>query len=67
MNEIARGGATTVRRALQGFDQDADADKEWVGCRTKRLMGPSSEECCRRPGTSGGAHNPSVLAQILSK
>ena len=26
MDEIARGGATTVRRALRGFDGDADAD-----------------------------------------
>ena len=28
MDEIARGGATTVQRALQGFDRDADADED---------------------------------------
>ena len=30
MDEIARGGATMVRRALRGFDRDADAGgKGW--------------------------------------
>jgi hypothetical protein len=28
MDEIARGRATTVRRALGGFDRDADADED---------------------------------------
>jgi hypothetical protein len=27
MDEIARGGATAVRRALRGFDRDADTDE----------------------------------------
>ena len=54
MEEIARGGATKVRRALGGFDRDADAD------------GTSSDAVAVLE-PAGAAHNPSVLAQILSK
>src|SRR2546426_4957652 len=52
MDEIARSGATTVRRALRGVDRDADADEDG---------GTSSD------GVAGlepaGAHNPSLLAE----
>ena len=53
MDEIARGGASTVRRAL-GFDRDADAD------------GTSSDAVAVLE-PAGAAHNPSLLAQIFSK
>ena len=56
MDEIARGGATTVRRALRGFDRDADADEDG---------GTSSDAVAILE--PAGAHNPSLLAQILSK
>ena len=56
MDEIARGGATTVRLALRGVDRDADADEDG---------GTSSDAVAILE--PAGAHNPSLLAQILSK
>ena len=57
MDEIARGGATTVRRALRGFDRDADADED----------GGTSSDAVAVLEPAGAVHNPSLLAQILSK
>src|SRR5882672_7805823 len=57
MDEIARGGATTVRRALRGFDRDADADEG----------GGTPSDAIRVLEPAGTAHNPSVLARVLSK
>jgi hypothetical protein len=65
MDEIARGGATTVPRALRGFDGDADGEG-WNVARRGRW-------CFKRVMPSpvwnqqGIAHNPSVLGQILSE
>ena len=56
MDEIARGGASTVRRALRGFDRHAYADEDG---------GTSSDAVAVLE--PAGAHNPSLLAQILSK
>ena len=56
MDEIARGGATTVLRALRGFDRDADTDE----------VGGTSSDGVAAPEPAS-AHNPSLLAQILSK
>jgi len=59
-----------------GVDGAAGATRVWcrhrrwwvqMDRRAPRLMGPSTEWWGRRPGTSGAAHNPSVLARILSK
>jgi hypothetical protein len=57
MDEIARGGATTGRRALRGFDQNADADED----------GGTSSDVVGVLEPAGAAHNPRLLAQILSK
>src|SRR5262245_60103030 len=51
MNEIARGGATRVRRAVREFRKDVDADDG--GCNVVRRV--------------DAARNLSVPAQILSK
>ena len=57
MDEIARGGATTVLRALRGFDRDADADED----------GGTSSDAVAVLDPADAAHNLSLLAQILSK
>jgi hypothetical protein len=57
MDEIARGGATTVQRALRGFDWDADA---YGG-------GGTSSDAVAVLEPAGAVHNPSLLAQFLSK
>ena len=49
--------ATTVRRALRGFDQDADADED----------GGTSSDAVAVLEPAGAVHNPSLLAQILSQ
>ena len=49
--------ATTVRRAQRGFDRDADADEDGATW--------SDADAVLEP--AGAAHNPSLLAQILSK
>jgi len=56
MDEIARGGATTARRALQGFDQNADADED----------GGTWSDAAAVLEPAGAVHNPSLLAQFLS-
>jgi len=67
MDEIARGGATTVRRALRGFDGDADADDGgWNVARRGRWVLQASDAVAGLEA-AGSAHNPSVLAQILSE
>ena len=49
--------ATTVRRALRGFDWDADAYED----------GGTSSDAVAVLEPAGAVHNPSLLAQILSK
>ena len=63
MDEIARGGATTVRQALRGLDGNADAEDDgWNVAR-----GPQAGDAVAVLEPAGHAHNPSVLARILSK
>jgi hypothetical protein len=57
MDEIARGGATTVRRALRGFDWNPDAYED----------GGRSSDAVAVLEPASAVHNPSLLAQILSK
>ena len=67
MDEIARGGATTVRRALRELDGDVDADDDgWnLARRGWRDLQASDAVAGLKPACR--AHNPSVLARILSK
>jgi len=51
------GGAITVRRALRGFDWDADAHED----------GGTSSDAVAVLEPAGAVHNPSLLAQILTK
>ena len=45
-----------MRRALRGFDRDADVYEDGTSSDAVAVLEPA-----------GAAHNPSLLAQILSK
>ena len=64
MDEIARGGATTVQRALRG---DADADEDGGNLARRGQWGLQAGDAVAVLEPAGAAHNPGVLAQILSK
>jgi len=66
-DEIARGGATTAQRALRGSDRDADADAGGWNVARRGRRGLQGSNAIAGLKAAGSAHNPSVLAQILSK
>ena len=67
MDEIARGGATTAQRALQGFDRGADPDAGGWNVARRGGGGLQASDAVAGLKPAASARNPGVLAQILSK